>query len=255
MYHQSTGALGLLLCQILHACLAQDFPWATEIPSSGWRITSDSSQPDNGPFKALDNISATFWQSKSSTSFPHYLEVDTKQHLVVTGLSYQPRQNASDAGNIAQHTITLSLDGTSWTPPVAFGTFLNDNTTKYTFFTPQAARYLRFTALSEAGGGTFVNVAELSIYAPIPAIIPSTAPVSSKGHWGVTIDFPLVPAGGFLTVDGTVVVYSAFRPDDNWDVTIDTGGSGQTYASTWTVGSSTVSERIVSNTHRKLFPP
>lgn len=82
---------------------------------------------------------------------------------------------------IAQHTVTLSLDGTDWTLPVAFGTFLNDNTTKYTFFTPKTARYVRLTAESEAEGGSYVTVAELGLYTPSPAIIPSTGDVAVQG--------------------------------------------------------------------------
>lgn len=252
MYHHPFGTLGLLLCHFLPLSLAQSFSWATQIPSSGWQVTSDSSEADHGPFAALDNSSTTLWQSQSTTTFPHYLQVDLKEELVLTGLSYQPRQDASDIGNIAQHTVTLSLDGTDWTLPVAFGTFLNDNTTKYTFFTPKTARYVRLTAESEAEGGSYVTVAELGLYTPSPAIIPSIGDVAVQGRWGTTIDFPLVPAGGFLAADGTVVVYAAFRPDDNWNYTAERGGTGQTYTSTWIVGSSTVSERLVSNTHRKL---
>lgn len=238
---------------------AQDpFPWATALSNSGWTATADSSHQGNEPSKAIDHNANTTWRSQTQTQ-SHWLQVDLKHSHVVTGFSYQPRQNVSLAGNIVQHTLSLSSDGTTWTAPVAFGTFLADNTTKYSFFTPVVARYVRLTALSsQMAGDRDTSVAELNIYTPYPAQSPAAflpSDPSTQGRWGATIDLPVDPAAAFVTADDVVVMFSAFRPDDNWDTVKDDGGTGQTYTTLWRPGSSDVSQRIVSNTRHDMFCP
>lgn len=75
-----------------------------------------------------------------------------QKRYIVNGVSYQPRQTGGSNGNIGQHTVTLSDDGETWAQ-VAYGTYLNDATTKRTFFSNATARFVRLTAQSEAQGG------------------------------------------------------------------------------------------------------
>lgn len=176
-----------------------------------------------------------------------------QKSYVVNGISYQPRQDGSNNGNIGQHTITLSNDGTTWTNPVAFGAYLNDKTTKTTFFTITTARYVRLTAQTEAQGANnpWTSVAELNVYSPDPTLDASQfVPVSTGlGQWGATVDLPIVPAAAAISADNVVVFWSAFRPD------LFGGGTGYTQTSRWNPTSQTVTQRIVTNTQHDMFCP
>jgi len=70
---------------------------------------------------------------------------------LVTGLSYVPRHDSSMAGTIGKYAIYVSSNGTSWGSPVATGTWANNRGTKDAVFAAVSARFVRLTALSEAG--------------------------------------------------------------------------------------------------------
>ncbi|RYP56446.1 hypothetical protein DL771_011765 [Monosporascus sp. 5C6A] len=233
---------------------AQSFPWARTIPRAGWTVTADSYQAGNEPANVLDGNSSTIWHTQYSPSvapLPHYLQVDMRQSYVVNGLSYQPRQGGSN-GNIGQHTITLSNDGNNWSQ-VVFGTFLNDGTTKRSFFSNTTARYIRITAQSEAqsAANQWSSMAELNVYSPDPSQDAAAfrPPPTSQGRWVTTIDLPIVPAAAALSRTGEVVLWSAFRPD------LFSGGTGITQTVHWNPATQTVSQRSVANTRHDMFCP
>ena len=174
-----------------------------------------------------------------------------KKSYVVNGVSYQPRQGSGSNGNIGQHTVSLSADGETWTQ-VAFGTYLNDATTKRTFFSNATARYVRLAAQSEAQGrgDQYSSVAELNVYSPDPALDAAAfrpLPPATAGRWEMTLDMPIVPAAAALVGEGTVILWSAYRPD------LFSGGTGLTQTVVWNPSTQAVSQNTVSNTKHDMF--
>ncbi|KAI1734497.1 hypothetical protein F4680DRAFT_340707 [Xylaria scruposa] len=254
--HRSPWLLYLGIVQVFFSSVFCQFPWATAIPRTGWTVTADSFQPGNEAVKAIDGNSSTFWHSAYSPTvapLPHYIQLDMKKSYVVNGVSYQPRQDGSSNGNIGQHTVTLSNDGTTWSSPVQFGTWLNDKVTKSTFFSNATARYVRVTAQTEAQGANnpWSSIAELNVYSPNVNLDASTfqPPPTSQGRWESTVVLPIVAAAGALSAQGNVIFWSAFRPD------LFGSGTGQTLTALWTPSSQTVTQRTVTETHHDMFCP
>ncbi|KAI0909712.1 hypothetical protein F4823DRAFT_562647 [Ustulina deusta] len=253
---RSPWLLYLGIIQGFFSLVCAQFPWATAIPQTGWTVTSDSFQPGNEAAKAIDGNGSTFWHSAYSPTIaplPHYIQLDMKKSYVINGVSYQPRQDGSSNGNIGQHTVTLSNDGTTWSSPVQFGAWLNDKTTKSTFFSNTTARYVRITAQTESQGvnNPWSSIAELNVYSPNVSLDASTftLPPTSQGRWESTVVLPIVAAAGALSAQGNVVFWSAYRPD-RFD-----SGTGQTLTALWTPSSQTVTQRTVTETHHDMFCP
>ncbi|KAI1310306.1 hypothetical protein F5Y03DRAFT_35206 [Xylaria venustula] len=253
---RSPWLLYLGVIQAFFSLVCAQFPWATAISRTGWTVTADSFQPGNEAVKAIDGNSSTFWHTAYSPTIaplPHYIQLDMKKSYVINGVSYQPRQDGNSNGNIGQHTVTVSIDGTTWSNPVQFGAWLNDKTTKSTFFSNVTARYVRITAQTEAQGANnpWSSIAELNIYSPDVNLNASTftAPPTSQGRWESTVVLPIVPVAGALSTQGNVVFWSAYRPDQF------TGGTGQTLTALWTPSSQTVTQRTVTETHHDMFCP
>lgn len=220
---------------------------AVQINRAGWTITADSSQAGNAATNALDGNTNSFWHSQFNPTLaplPHSVTIDMKQVYQVNSLSYLPRQDGSRNGNIGRHTIQLSLDGSNFGPPVAIGTYLDDSTLKTTIFATAAARYVKFTALTEAGGrGPWSSAAEINIFSSTNP----TPPPAGVGQWGPTIDFPLVPVSAGLQHDtGKLLLWSSYAPN-----TFGKGGLTQT--ATYDPTSGVVSQRTVTNTGHDMF--
>ncbi|KAI0465821.1 hypothetical protein F4859DRAFT_507819 [Xylaria cf. heliscus] len=253
---RSPWLLYLRIIQAFFSFALAQFPWATAIPRTGWTVTADSFQPGNEAAKAIDGNSSTFWHTAYSPTIaplPHYIQLDMKKSYVINGVSYQPRQDGSSNGNIGQHTVTLSNDGTTWSSPVQFGTWLNDKVTKSTFFSNATARYVRITAQTEAQGANnpWSSIAELNVYSPNVNLDASTftPPPTSQGRWESTVVLPIVAAAAALSAQGNVVFWSAYRPD------LFGSGTGQTLTALWTPSSQTVTQRTVTESHHDMFCP
>ncbi|MFR9524513.1 MAG: glycoside hydrolase family 2 TIM barrel-domain containing protein [Rikenellaceae bacterium] len=114
----------------------------------------------------IDGDPYTYWHTMYSVTVakhPHWVDLDAGEVKTITGFVYQPRQEGSN-GDVKEYTIHLSKDGKNWGKAVAEGTFPRDKRAqKVLFDTPTAARYIRFTALSEQHGQDFAAAAELTI--------------------------------------------------------------------------------------------
>ncbi|WP_409491198.1 phosphocholine-specific phospholipase C [Amycolatopsis sp. cmx-11-12] len=115
---------------------------------------------------AVDGNPATHWHTKWSGGedpLPHELHLDLGAARTVTGLAYLPRQDGSAHGRAGGYEVYLSADGSAWGNPVATGTFADDAVLKTLRFWPARARYVRFRALTEAGGrGPWTSAAEVT---------------------------------------------------------------------------------------------
>lgn len=224
--------------------------WA-QLDRSGWTATADSFQPGNEPSKAIDGNINTFWHTQFNPSvkpFPHNIVIDMKTLYWVNKVSYQPRQDGLSNGNIGQHRIELSLDGTNWGTPVGIGTYADTNNIKTTTVEITHARYLRLTAITEAGGrGGWASCAEINVFAVAG---PGPGP-TGKGEWSPTIDFPVVPASAALLHDtGRILVWASNRAE-----TFGGATTGLTYTATYDPKTAVVSQRIVTNTMHDMFCP
>lgn len=220
---------------------------ATQIDRSGWTVTADSSQAGNAAANVLDGASNTFWHTQFNPNLsplPHSITIDMKQTYQVTSLSYLPRQDGSSNGNVGQHTMQLSTDGVNYAPPVAIGTYLDDSVLKTTIWAPAPARYVKFTALTEAGGrGPWTSAAEINVFSSTVA----APPPAGVGKWSPTIDLPLVPASCGLEHDsGKMLLWSSYAPN-----TFGKGGLTQTATYDPTTG--IVSQMTVTNTGHDMF--
>ncbi|SPO04689.1 related to Galactose oxidase [Cephalotrichum gorgonifer] len=256
--HLKSWSLAVICLQALGpTALAQNlFPWANVIPRGTWTATSDSEQPGNEAQYAIDDDSTTIWHTpwEPDEPFPHWIQVDMGQRYVVSGISYTPRQDSSPNGNIARHEILLSDDGENWSQPVAYGEYLNDKTTKTSFFVSRVARHVRLVALSEGQdmGYNWTSVADFSVYTPDVDLDPDDfepPDPASQGQWETTIDFPLVPASGAHARDGTFVFWAASRPDDYPD------RAASTETIEWNPFTAEMTHRTVSETNHDMFCP
>ena len=171
-----------------------------------------------------------------------------KQSYNVNALSYLPRQDGNSNGNIGQHQIVLSIDGKSWSSPVVIGRYLDDNTLKKSSFVTKPARYIRIIALTEAGNrGPWTSAAEFNVFAASSY----TAPPTSLGRWGPTVDFPIAPAAAAIEHDtGKLLGWSSFAAN-----TFPGGPGGMTQTVTYDPASQAVSQRTVTNTQHDMFCP
>ena len=166
----------------------------------------------------------------------------------VNGLIYTPRQDGNSNGNVAQHMIQLSLDGITYGTPIAKGTYLDDSSTKSTFFSTTPARFVRLIAMTEAGNrGPWTSAADITMSTGTL----STGSAARQGVWSQTIDFPIVPvAAAVLPNTGNVLTWSSYAANQF-------GGSPGTLTqtSTYDMASGLVSQRAVSNTQHDMFCP
>ncbi|KAL8838366.1 MAG: hypothetical protein Q9170_002173 [Blastenia crenularia] len=213
--------LGLLPTAVV--ALASLAATQTITDRTGWTVSVDSFQPGNEATNVLDANSGTIWHTQwtpTNVALPHSITIDMKKTVNVNGLNYLPRQDGTSNGNIGQHIILLSSDGTKFTE-VARGTYLDDSSLKSTPFTTMQARYVRLTAQTEAGGrGPWTSAAEINVLSSTTYSQPAT----SKGIWGATIDFPIVPAAAAVLNNGKVLMWSSYKPTDF----SGGGGSGTT---------------------------
>ncbi|KAL8668441.1 MAG: hypothetical protein Q9168_006929 [Polycauliona sp. 1 TL-2023] len=226
--------------------------------ANDFTVTVDSEEAttateDGRAVNALDGDSATFWKTKWNNTavppgYPHFFRIDMQASYAVRGLIYVPRQTPGNMqGNIGGHVIETSVDGNTWTR-VARGTWEDDTQRKVVNWRGVQARYLRLTALTEAGNrGPWAAAAE------IQPIIQSTfmAPApESAGQWGETIDFPLVPvAAAIIPSTAELLVWSA------WNADSFNNGNGKTVTATFNPSSGIVTQSIVTVTNHDMFCP
>ncbi|KAL8668733.1 MAG: hypothetical protein Q9168_006651 [Polycauliona sp. 1 TL-2023] len=237
----------------LATLLLASFPFViSQVDRTGWTVAVDSFQTGTGNEAAmlLDGNTGTIWHTQwmpTAAALPHTVTLDMKKLYNVNGLTYLPRQDGNSNGNIGQHSIQISTDGTTWTE-TAKGTYLDDSSLKSTPFTTVPARYIRIIAQTEAGNrGPWASAAEINVLAAATY----TKPPTNLGIWGTTIDFPIVPAAAAVLTSGKVLLWASWKPFDfNGG-----GGSGKTETAIFDPASGTVSRMLVTNTQHDMFCP
>ncbi|OJF14165.1 discoidin domain-containing protein [Couchioplanes caeruleus] len=154
---------------------------------TGWTVSADSQETaaENGAAaNVLDGNTATMWHTAWSTApaapLPHQITVDTKATHLISGLSYLPRQGGGRNGTIGQYRVETSTDGATWGAAAATGRFADVSTAQTVTFDPRIARYVRLTALTEAGNrGPWSSAAELNL-------LGRADPTLARTGWTVT---------------------------------------------------------------------
>ena len=173
----------------------------------GWTATADSqASATYAASNVLDGSANTIWHTPWSGTIPplpHYITIDMKRAQVISGLSYMPRQDSSLNGTIGNYSISVSNDGSAWSP-LASGTWANDHTPKYAVFSPVSAEFVRLTALTESGNrGPWTSAAEINVHGQAPA--PGVG-----GKWDPPIGFPLVPVSAVMLPNNKLLTFSAY---------------------------------------------
>ncbi|HET6860703.1 MAG TPA: discoidin domain-containing protein [Streptomyces sp.] len=139
------------------------------LPRTGWTVAASDEETaaENGrAANVLDGSAATIWHSKwsgAAAPLPHTLTIDMHRTEVVSALIYQPRTGSAN-GRIGEYLLHVSADGQSWGAAVATGTLADDTTTKTLSFAARGARFVRLTAVTEAGGrGPWSSAAEINL--------------------------------------------------------------------------------------------
>ncbi|HEU5473253.1 MAG TPA: discoidin domain-containing protein [Actinophytocola sp.] len=218
------------------------------LPRTGWTVTADSAQGAHPATNAIDGNLATMWHTRWTPAppdpLPHTITIDMHATNTVTALRYRPRTDGSRNGTIGGYRLHTSTDGTAWTQR-ATGTLANNTNEKTINIAPTAVRYVRLTALTEAGNrGPWSSAAEINLMGSAPDTSAAT-----NGTWGPTIGFPLVPAAAALMPGGRLLTWSAFEPYNFG------GGSGKTVTATLDLATGAVSQRTVTETGHDMFCP
>ncbi|KAL3418568.1 galactose oxidase [Phlyctema vagabunda] len=214
--------------------------------SAAKTISSDSFQAGYGAANAIDGNTTSYWHtqySPTTSQLPHKVVIDLGVATPINGFSYLPRQDSQSNGNIGKYILEVSPDNTTWTQ-VANATWADDKSKKLTSFKTASVRFIRLTALTEAGNrGQWSSAAEFDVLSP------STD--TSLGQWGPIISFPLVTGGAFLQANGKVFTYAAYLP-------YTFGGKGNTISAVYDPtpnAAVVVSAKNISNTGHDMFCP
>ncbi|HEV2240152.1 MAG TPA: discoidin domain-containing protein [Streptosporangiaceae bacterium] len=221
-------------------------PIGPALPRTGWTASADSEESATyAAANVLDGNDTTLWQTAFTGTvppLPHSITIDMHRTHLVSGLSYLPRQDTSMNGTIGRYAIYVSSDGSRWGSPVATGTWADDLTPKDAVFHPVAARFVRLTALTEAGNrGPWTSAAEINIHGTAPS-------AAVGGKWSALIGFPIVPVSAVMLPHNKLLTFSAF---DNtaFNQTPDT----ITKVAILDLNTGKVTEPINIDTHHQMF--
>ncbi|HVK23114.1 MAG TPA: discoidin domain-containing protein [Actinokineospora sp.] len=216
----------------------------------GWTATAsdfEATGESGVPANVLDGSTGTIWHSKwtaPAAPLPHWITLDMKSSRSVAGLSVTPRGDSGN-GRVGRYEIAVSDDGTTFGAPVATGTWADTSAVQTALITPVDARYVRLTALTEAGNrGPWTSAAEINVLTP--AAPPNAAEV---GIWGAVKGFPLVPVATAMLPNNKLLAWSAYSADTF-------GGShGYTQTAILDLATGEVTQRRVDNTGHDMFCP
>lgn len=188
----------------------------------------------------LDGSAATTWHSAWAPSpkspLPHTLTLDTKASRSISGFRYTPRSDIPK-GRVGKYSIGVSSNGIIWSV-VASGTWPDTGTEKTATFNTVNARYVRLTAITEAGNrGPWSSAGEINLLGP------------PLGTWGPTISFPLVPVAAALLPGNRLLTWSAYS------ATAFGGSRGYTQTSILDLTTGAVKQTQVVNTGHDMFCP
>lgn len=121
---------------------------------------------DGKAANAVDGDPETVWHTQwqdANPEHPHEIVIQITPAVRIKGLTYLPRQNDSDHGNIREYDIYVSTDGKEFGKPVRSGTFAGGKERKTVAFVPVQAGFIKLVARSEISGRPWTSAAEIGI--------------------------------------------------------------------------------------------
>jgi galactose oxidase len=182
------------------------------LPQTDWTATASDASAGSPVSNVLDGNPGTFWHSQwegTPAPLPHTVTIDMKAARDISGLRYLPRQDGNPNGRIGQFRVTTSLDGVAFSAPVSVGTWADDAAEKTIAFQPLSARYVRLTALTEAGNrGPWSSAAEIVLLRGqvAPPELPRTGWTATAGDASTGF-----PASNVLDGDAATMWHSQFE--------------------------------------------
>lgn len=137
---------------------------------------------------AVDGNPKTFWHTQwqdSTPDYPHEIVIELTPPATIQGVTYLPRQDNMDHGNIKDYEIYLSDDTVEFGDPVAKGSFSDNKAVKMVAFEPHQCRYVKLRALSEIKGNPWACVAEIGVIPVKEATAPAVAANTNTNPSGV----------------------------------------------------------------------
>ena len=136
------------------------------IVKKDWTLLAVSSE--NARRKAVnvfDENPRTYWIS-SEESGKNFISIDLGKAQTINSFAYTPQKTNAD-GMIEKGVFKISDDGKTWreSSVFEFGNLINDPTKRYhNFKTPVTTRYIRIEAITIAGDGNTMSIAELDLF-------------------------------------------------------------------------------------------
>ncbi|KAJ9248383.1 CAZyme family AA5 [Paecilomyces variotii] len=217
------------------------------IPREDWELKCSSSHEQHECKYAIDGTNTTSWRSSSEHGH-HSITVDLKQIYHVSAVVVLPPIDTGVEGLITEHEIYVSNDNEHWEDPVAYGMWPDTNRQRMSVFEPTSARYVRISTSSKDARKeqSWVGISELNIFGTLYAIPQDP----TRGVWGPTLDFPVVPVAGAQEASGHIVLWSSWASDQ-----FHSTPGGKTAMTRWNPLTKDVSKRIVTNTQHDMFCP
>ena len=134
------------------------------VPKTKWKVVN--APAGTNAAAAIDGNPSTFWHTHPNQELkpPQSFTVDMGEARNLRAFTYLPRQDGTTHGMTDRYVFEISLDGKSW-KKVAEGEFgnLRANPIELTIsFTPEKARYFRFTG-THALDKNHVSAAEIGV--------------------------------------------------------------------------------------------
>jgi galactose oxidase len=234
-------------------------PDAPLLEREGWTATASAQSVGHDPDAVLDGDAFSYWSSQTppSPAVPQSITIDMRGPQEVSGVVYEPRQGAQPSGVVGQFAVSVSDDGIHFVT-VSTGTWADTDAVKKVGIEPVSTRFVRLSALSNAGAPGPVAAAEVYFEGvPRAGVASSSAGTAQTvstnpavvGEWGPTIGFPLVPVAVALLPHNEMLLWSA---DEDLNYTWDNEYT-QTAILNLTTG--VVSPDTVTNTDHNMFCP
>jgi len=129
-------------------------------------LTAANNACRNAVYLDTSLIWHTQW-SAAQPPLPHWIVIDVGTEALIDGLAYLPRQDTQGNGTIKDYTIAVSLDGQTWSAPVAQGTWLwpTRDQEQIVRWPQTQGRYVRLTATKEVNGQPYSSASIISLFA------------------------------------------------------------------------------------------
>ena len=139
-----------------------------KLEMSNWSVIDFSSEQSNeGPaIYAIDGQLSTYWHTQWSPTqpvYPHYITVDMKENLSISGIAIARRQG--NANIASRFLLEVSADGSDWKSAGKFTVNnLVDGLQIVRLESPVTGRYFKLTGEASATNNTYMCIGEINLF-------------------------------------------------------------------------------------------